>query len=127
MTETPGKTTSSTNCRSGCAFDTAALWVGRAVLGTAAAIFGWLMRVVKRVVPIAAPAFVGPVLDGPLRRALYPPEEVVAMGVAPGDTVLELGCGPGTYTIEAARRAMPGGRVWYVLTFTKPSDARETA
>lgn len=66
----------------------------------------------RRFLRFPTPAFVGALLDSPFRRALQPPEEVLApLGIAPGMTVLELGPGPGTYTIEAARQASPGGRV----------------
>lgn len=95
-------------------FEAAALCVGRAVLWLVAGVVGWfaLARVAKRFITLPAPAFIGGLLDTPFRRALQPPEEVLApMGVAPGMTVLEVGPGPGTYTIEAARRASPGGRV----------------
>ena len=46
------------------------------------------------------------------RRIQQPPEDVVGwMDIQPGMQVLELGPGPGTFTVEAARRAGPQGVV----------------
>jgi SAM-dependent methyltransferase len=36
------------------------------------------------------------------------------MRLTPGDTVLDVGCGPGTDTLALAARVAPGGRVWGV-------------
>ncbi len=48
----------------------------------------------------------------PLRRLIHPPEEMLAwFGVEAGRTVLELGPGPGYFTIAASRRAGEDGRV----------------
>ncbi|MHB0877093.1 MAG: class I SAM-dependent methyltransferase [Anaerolineae bacterium] len=94
--------------------DAIALGLGRAMLALLGFIAAWLTlgKRVKRYARIPAPAFTGVLLDSPLRRALQPPEAVLAAaGIAPGMTVLEVGPGPGTYTTEAARRALPGGRV----------------
>ncbi len=93
-------------------FDTVALWIGRTVLGFLA----WLVfvqtvvRLVRRYVHFPAPPIVPVFLDSPLRKALQPPEEVLERaGVRPGMVVLELGSGPGTFTIEAARHTLPAG------------------
>ncbi len=94
--------------------DAVALWIGRVVL----AILGWLLlmqivvRLVRRRWRFPAPALVSLLLDSPLRRAIQKPEVVLGrIGMRPGMSVLELGCGPGTFTIEAARRVLPDGRV----------------
>jgi ubiquinone/menaquinone biosynthesis C-methylase UbiE len=50
-------------------------------------------------------------LDNPLRRWLHKPEAILGGLVAPGSSVLDLGCGPGTFTLELARRVGPEGRV----------------
>ena len=51
-------------------------------------------------------------LLNPQRRRLHPVEETVRFfRIKPGDTVLELGPGPGYFSVEAARVAGPGGRV----------------
>src|SRR5262245_45641865 len=51
------------------------------------------------------------ILDNPLRRWVHKPEAILCGLVAPGSTVLDLGCGPGTFTLELARRVGPSGRV----------------
>jgi len=88
--------------------------LARAVLGALA----WIVfmetvgRLVRRYCHFPVPACAARFLDSPWRRALQPPEALIAQaGVRPGMTVLELGPGPGAFTIEAARRALPGGRV----------------
>jgi len=50
-------------------------------------------------------------IDNPLRRWLHKPETILGGLVAPGSAVLDLGCGPGTFTLELARRVGPAGRV----------------
>ncbi|MHB1416219.1 MAG: class I SAM-dependent methyltransferase [Chloroflexota bacterium] len=94
--------------------DALALWIGRVVL----AFLSWLLftqtvvRLVRRYLHFPVPPFVGVLLDSPVRRALQPPEELITRaGVRPGQTVLEVGPGPGTFTVEAARRVLPDGKV----------------
>jgi ubiquinone/menaquinone biosynthesis C-methylase UbiE len=48
------------------------------------------------------------VVDNPLRR-WYMGKALDHIGIQPGERVLELGPGPGAFTVEAARRAEPGG------------------
>jgi SAM-dependent methyltransferase len=51
-------------------------------------------------------------LLNPQRRRLHPVEETVRFfRIEPGDTVLEIGPGPGYFSIEAARAAGSSGRV----------------
>jgi ubiquinone/menaquinone biosynthesis C-methylase UbiE len=47
-------------------------------------------------------------VDNPLRRQYMGPV-LDRVGIQPGERVLELGPGPGTFSIEAAQRAEPGG------------------
>jgi ubiquinone/menaquinone biosynthesis C-methylase UbiE len=72
----------------------------------------WADRVLRAIHSMPMPAFLIDVIDNPPRRWLMPPD-VMAMrhGVEPGLRVLEIGPGSGTYTIAAARRAGPTGRV----------------
>jgi ubiquinone/menaquinone biosynthesis C-methylase UbiE len=96
------------------AFDVAALWLGRAVLTVLGGVLlqQTVLRLIRRVVHFPAPPFISVFLDSSLRKALQPPEEVLTRaGLGPGMTVLELGPGPGAFTIEAARRVGPAGRV----------------
>ncbi len=49
------------------------------------------------------------------RRAKLPPEETLrAAGVAQGQTVVDLGCGPGYFTLPAAELVGPHGKVYGV-------------
>ena len=50
------------------------------------------------------------IVDNPLRRR-YMARVLDRIGIRPGERVLELGPGPGAFTLEAARRAEPGGRL----------------
>ncbi len=51
-------------------------------------------------------------LTNPIRQLVQPPGLVLdAAGIEPGMTVLELGPGPGYFTLPAARRVGPTGRV----------------
>ena len=47
-------------------------------------------------------------VDNPLRR-WYMGSVLDRVGIRPGERVLELGPGPGAFSVEAARRADPGG------------------
>jgi SAM-dependent methyltransferase len=51
------------------------------------------------------------VIDNPFRRWLHKPEEIFARHIAPGSTVVELGCGSGPFTLALARRVGPSGKV----------------
>lgn len=51
------------------------------------------------------------ILDNWMRRWLQPPQKILQGHIKPGQTVVDLGCGPGFFTIAMARLAGPGGRV----------------
>ncbi len=71
-----------------------------------------VLRLVRRWVKFPAPAFISVFLNSRFRRALEPPEDVVGwLDIRPGMQVLEVGPGPGTFTVGAARRAGPQGLV----------------
>jgi ubiquinone/menaquinone biosynthesis C-methylase UbiE len=71
-----------------------------------------LLRVAKRFWHIPAPAFMSAVLNSRARRAIQPPGDLMTwLGLRPGMHVLEIGPGPGTFTLEAARRVGPEGKV----------------
>ncbi len=64
-----------------------------------------LIRLARRWVHFPAPAFMGPLLDSPLRHRAQPPAQVLARsGVLPGRRVLEIGCGSGAFLLRAAGR-----------------------
>jgi ubiquinone/menaquinone biosynthesis C-methylase UbiE len=50
-------------------------------------------------------------LDGWLRRLLFQPDRLVDRYVRPGDTVLDIGCGPGLFTRAIARKVGDTGLV----------------
>jgi ubiquinone/menaquinone biosynthesis C-methylase UbiE len=50
-------------------------------------------------------------LDSRIRRWLQKPEKILAPFVTEGQTVLDVGCGPGFFSIELARLVGPNGRV----------------
>lgn len=52
-----------------------------------------------------------PHLDSWLRRLLFQPDRLVGRYVSPGDTVLDIGCGPGLFTRAIARKVGDTGLV----------------
>ena len=63
------------------------------------------------VVHQVCPWWLGWVLASPLRKVFQDPAAILAPYLAPGMTVLEPGPGMGFFTLEAARRVAPKGRV----------------
>ncbi len=56
-------------------------------------------------------------LDNPERRRLLPPEEILQfMGLAPGDSLVDVGCGTGYFALPAARLVGETGRVYALDT-----------
>ena len=50
-------------------------------------------------------------LDNPLRRLLQSPKRIVGRYISPGDTVLDIGCGPGFFARPMAAMVGEEGRV----------------
>ena len=71
-----------------------------------------IVRTVRRFYKFPIPEFMTPFIDNPLRRRLQPHDKVVAdLGLQAGMTVLEVGPGAGGYTLAAARRVGPTGKI----------------
>ena len=56
------------------------------------------------------PASLSWLVDLPIRQRYMRPV-LDRVGLQPGETILELGPGPGAFTVDAARRLLPGGRL----------------
>lgn len=52
--------------------------------------------------------------DNPLRPLIHNPKEILEDLVMPGQTVVDLGCGMGYFTLAMAKRVAPDGRVFAV-------------
>lgn len=50
-------------------------------------------------------------LDNVLRRIFQNPKKIVGEYIQTGDTVIDLGCGPGFFTVDMARMVEPTGHV----------------
>ena len=79
--------------------------------------FFWLvvMKIISRIasafgVSGPCPAALSWLVDNPVRHSAVP-RLLDRVGIRPGERVLELGPGPGAFTVEAARRVGPHGRV----------------
>jgi ubiquinone/menaquinone biosynthesis C-methylase UbiE len=57
------------------------------------------------------PAWFAWAINNPLRRWLHKPEEILGRLIAPGFTVVELGCGSGPFTTTLAQMVGSSGRV----------------
>jgi len=57
------------------------------------------------------PAFLSFFLDNWVRRLIHDPEKILAGLVERGQTVIDIGCGPGVFTIPMAEMVGEGGKV----------------
>jgi ubiquinone/menaquinone biosynthesis C-methylase UbiE len=57
------------------------------------------------------PWWLAQALDNPIRRLIHSPDKILGEYIEPEQTVLDLGCGPGTFTIAMARMVGETGRV----------------
>jgi ubiquinone/menaquinone biosynthesis C-methylase UbiE len=77
----------------------------------------WLLlaRIVRHFYKFPMPEFMADFITNPGRRKVQPPDETaVRHGIQPGMTVLDIGPGNGTYTIAAAQRAGPDGKLFAI-------------
>ncbi len=71
------------------------------------------LRIIRKINPIPAPAFMGRILDSDLRRKMQSPEKVIQhSGIQKGMQVLEIGCGSGALTTFVARAVGNKGNVY---------------
>lgn len=71
-----------------------------------------IVRVLARLFPFPAPAFIGHFLSSNLRRKLQPPKQLIQRaGIKPGMKVLDLGCGSGAFTFFIAKTVGKNGKV----------------
>ena len=79
-------------------------------------VYHTIVRIIRKIHPFPVPHFVTNLIDNPLRRKyIQKPNEIAERtGVKPGDTVLEVGPGNGTYTIAVANRILPNGKVFAI-------------
>ncbi|MGE5415782.1 MAG: class I SAM-dependent methyltransferase [Acidobacteriota bacterium] len=57
------------------------------------------------------PYWLASALEGGLRRSLHDPQEILAPYVNSGDTAVDIGCGPGFFTMKMAELVGNNGRV----------------
>ena len=50
-------------------------------------------------------------LDNPIRRFIQDPQKILGEYIKPGQTVLDVGCGPGTFSIAMAKMVGASGKV----------------
>jgi ubiquinone/menaquinone biosynthesis C-methylase UbiE len=73
------------------------------------------VRVVRRFYKFPAPSFTLYFLDSRLRTIMQPSDEIIERGgIKKGMTVMDLGCGPGIYSIDVARAVGDKGKVYAV-------------
>ena len=74
-----------------------------------------VVRLVRKIYPFPIPAAIIRLIDHPLRRRFFSAGKTLDLvGIRPGMQVLELGPGSGFFTLEAARRVGPTGKLYSV-------------
>jgi ubiquinone/menaquinone biosynthesis C-methylase UbiE len=92
-----------------------ALWILLAIAGGLVLFWMFPLKLVSRLVArfghsSPCPAALSWLVDNPLRR-FYTRQLLDRIGIRTGERVLELGPGPGAFTVDAALRAGPDGRL----------------
>ncbi len=57
--------------------------------------------------PLTCPWWLLFTFDNPLRKCIHDPHKILSPYIQPGDTVLDVGCGMGYFTLELARLVKP--------------------
>ena len=71
-----------------------------------------IIRIVRHYHKFPMPEFMADFIDNPIRRKFQPPyETAIRHGIESGMQVLDVGPGNGTYTLGAAQRVGPTGKV----------------
>jgi ubiquinone/menaquinone biosynthesis C-methylase UbiE len=65
----------------------------------------------KENTPYVCPAEFSGSLDNSFRRMLHNPKKILNPFIKPGMTVIDLGCGPGVFTVEIAKLLEGSGKV----------------
>ena len=74
-----------------------------------------LIRIVRHFHKFPMPQWMADLIDNPIRRKIQPPHETaIRHGILPGMKVLEVGPGSGTYTLAAAKRIGPQGKLFTI-------------
>jgi ubiquinone/menaquinone biosynthesis C-methylase UbiE len=72
-----------------------------------------LAKLIRKLHPFPAPAFIGRLLDSSYRRRIQPPRQLIERaGIKNGMQVLDLGCGSGAFTPSIARVVGGKGKVY---------------
>jgi len=72
-----------------------------------------LAKLIRKLHPFPAPAFIGRLLDSGYRKRIQPPEQLIERaGIKKGMHVLDLGCGSGAFTPYIARAVGEKGKVY---------------
>jgi len=73
---------------------------------------GALLKKLLLLGPHTCPWWFGYTFDNPLRRFVHRPQSIMEGLVSPGDTVVDIGCGLGYFSIALADLVGPTGRVF---------------
>ncbi len=75
--------------------------------------FGVVVRLVRRFYHFPIPSFLAGLIDNPVRRRIQSPKKSAnRLDLRHGMKVVEIGPGPGIFTIEVGTRVAPGGSVY---------------
>jgi ubiquinone/menaquinone biosynthesis C-methylase UbiE len=100
-------------------------WLKRSLVFIVGAVLGVQVgvRVLMQFKPTITPSWIGPLLLSPIRMLYRNPQRVLDfVGPHRGETILDLGCGNGMLTLEAAKRVGAEGTVHAVDVQEKMID-----